>query len=284
MTDGSVARTRALFEEDSVGAKLAQEVTDFHAQALERSETTRKRFPFELGLRYGDHPRQTLDVYRPSAESGPDEDRSVLAFLHGGGFRMGGTEDMAYVGEPLLELGALFISASYRLLPDAAFPENATDVEQMLEWVAANADELGCSPEKIYLGGMGAGSVIAAEVGLRPQAIPPDLVKGVVTASATLDYESLSEDMGNRASPRWTPSLAGAITHAPPHTILCVGADDQMPWCPPSNKAVADALRSLGESVEYLEVAGLDHFHAIDSLPDRGELFQSVRRMMALPE
>lgn len=283
MTGDGSTQTQALFGKDSLAHALAQQIDDFHAEGLRRSEATRQKFAHQLGLHYGDHPRHVFDVYSPP-DTAPGDDLPVLAWLHGGGFRMGDTDDMAYVGELLLERGAIFISAAYRILPDAAFPDCADDIEQLLVWLEANVGDLGGDPEQIYLGGLGAGATVAVEAGLHPQSMRPDLIKGLVAASATCNFDVMTEEMGNRVSARWVSSLPDAFTNTPPHTILAIGSDDQLGFPAASSKTMAAALAARGASVELLELYGVDHFHTGDSLADGGELFEAVRRMMALPQ
>lgn len=116
---------------------------------------------------YGDHPRQTLDLYGTPAGA------PVLLFVHGGGFRVGdkgGAHDWqnAAVGRMVAEAGMLGAVMNYRLLPDAAWPSGGEDVLAAFDWLVANATGFGGDPARIVLVGTSAGAVhIATALKLR---------------------------------------------------------------------------------------------------------------------
>src|ERR1700716_333373 len=100
------------------------------------SDALRDEFRHDRDVAYGDHPKQVMDVYYPTAVATA---APVLVFLHGGGFRAGAPSFNGHQGRPYLEHGSLFVSMGYRLTPEMRFPDTCADVEQGLRWLVDHA-------------------------------------------------------------------------------------------------------------------------------------------------
>lgn len=261
-------------------AQLTQEQLESHrSEGLKRSQETKDRFPHELGVQFGSHPRQRMDLFFPQGEAkGP-----TLVFLHGGGFRGGDPSSVSYHGYHYLEAGAIFASVGYRLLPDAKVEDAADDVEAALVALASRVADHGGDPEQIFLSGHSAGAILAASVGLRPSpAIPADLVKGLVLISGMYRMENSNPDRYDHDSPRHVPNLVDHIAHVPGHTII-VGGDRDFPAVLPDADALAEALRAKGGSVETFVEPDADHFAANRSfIAASGPVHDATVTMMKL--
>lgn len=96
---------------------------------------------------YGNHPRQTLDVYYPSQKRRPSvlsSNNPVLIFLHGGGLVNGSktlplADGLAHanVGHFFAErLGYTTVIPDYRLMSHGArFPSGGEDLAQVMDWI-----------------------------------------------------------------------------------------------------------------------------------------------------
>ncbi|MBO0748249.1 MAG: alpha/beta hydrolase, partial [Acidimicrobiaceae bacterium] len=228
------------------------------AEGVKLSQQTKDRFPHDLGVQFGSHPRQRMDLFFPEGEAkGP-----TLVFLHGGGFRGGDPASVSYHGYHYLEAGAIFAAIGYRLLPDAKVEDAADDIEAGLVALAGRVAEHGGDPEQIYLSGHSAGAILAASVGLRPSpAIPADLVKGLVLISGMYRAENSDPERYNLGSPRHVPNLIDHIARVPGHTIVVAG-DQDFPACLPDANALAEVLRARGGNVETFVEPDADHFAA----------------------
>jgi arylformamidase len=247
-----------------------------------RTAVVRAQFRHDLGIPYGPHPRQVLDIYYPArATAAP-----VLVFLHGGGFRNGEPGANGYNGSAVLAHGAIFVSMGYRLMPDAVFPDSCDDVEQGLRWLRDHIAERGGDPERIYLSGHSAGGMLASSIGLRhwigAADLPDTLVKGLLLISGFYDHRDRPEDQINPASKYYVPNLVDAIDRLPEHTIVVHG-DADFPAAAPDAQALVQAIKAQGGSVELIVEANADHFAANKGLlSDDGAVFQATRRMMRL--
>jgi acetyl esterase len=118
---------------------------------------------------YGEHPRQRLDVYQPSAAcqagGAAKAGAPVLVFLHGGGFIRGDKGHKANIGWHFARQGVLAVLPNYRLAPEQHWPSGPQDVVATLRWVQANAARFGGDPARVVLMGESAGAAhVAAAV------------------------------------------------------------------------------------------------------------------------
>lgn len=108
-------------------------------------------------------PDVTVRVYTPKTP-GP---HGGLLWIHGGGFVMGDleTEHMHCV-RFAADAGCVVVSVQYRLAPEHPFPAAPEDCYAALEWMAANAAELGIDTDRLGVAGCSAGGALAAAVSL----------------------------------------------------------------------------------------------------------------------
>ncbi|KAF2966271.1 hypothetical protein GQX73_g7304 [Xylaria multiplex] len=117
---------------------------------------------------YGPNPRQVLDVYLPDHQ--PSTPKTVLVFLHGGGFYAGARINEGYA-EGLIfgnfgrfftsKFGVTVIVPDYRLLAHGAkYPSGGEDVKLVLDWVKGSlATQDGYESINLVLLGNSAGGV-----------------------------------------------------------------------------------------------------------------------------
>jgi cation diffusion facilitator CzcD-associated flavoprotein CzcO/acetyl esterase/lipase len=98
-------------------------------------------------------------LYRP-ASPGP---HPVIAYFHGGGWVLGSQEsDDPFCRDLCVRSGAVIVSVDYRHAPESRFPAAADDAFAAVEWIAANAVELGGIRGQLTIAGWSAGANIAA--------------------------------------------------------------------------------------------------------------------------
>lgn len=107
-----------------------------------------------------------LDVYRPSAASGPN---ATLIYIHGGGWTNGSKESSALTLLPYLEMGWTVVNVAYRLADAAHAPAAVEDCRCALRWVYRNAEEYGFDLDRIVVSGNSAGGHLSLTTGILPE-------------------------------------------------------------------------------------------------------------------
>jgi acetyl esterase len=108
----------------------------------------------------GPHGEIPLRIYTPR-EAGSL--LPVLVWLHGGGHVVGSLDSYDALCRSLaLRADCVVVSVDYRLAPEHKFPAGVDDAFAALQWVGANASEVGGDPRRIAIGGDSAGGNLAA--------------------------------------------------------------------------------------------------------------------------
>jgi acetyl esterase/lipase len=167
---GILAR-RVLGTGAAVERALSQGLGAGDALALARSRRPifhrRRGVERIANIRYGPAGRRNLlDLYRHRTQP---SGAPILIYLHGGAFRFGSKR---FGARPLLyrlaSHGWLCVSANYRLLPAARFPDPLIDVKKAIAWVREHAREYGTDPAVVFVAGSSAGGHLASLAALTP--------------------------------------------------------------------------------------------------------------------
>lgn len=144
-------------------------------------------------IAYGEHPRQTLDLYRHEPPApGP---RPLILYVHGGGWRRGdkalprllGTKAAYWVAR-----GCAFAAMNYRLWPDADVLAQCDDVARAIALLQGQAQQLGLDPARLTLVGHSAGAQLAALLTASPRRVA---AAGAVPWHATVVVDTAALDM-----------------------------------------------------------------------------------------
>lgn len=103
-------------------------------------------------------------VYRPlgSAASRPGH-----VYVHGGGWWLGTLDHRDRVcASRAVNVGCVVVSVAHRLAPEHRYPVPVEDVYAALQWVVANAPDLGIDASRVSIGGDSSGANLAAAVAL----------------------------------------------------------------------------------------------------------------------
>jgi acetyl esterase len=204
----------------------------------------------------------------------------VLVYFHGGGWVIGDLETHDALCRTLAnESGCKVVAVDYRLAPEHRFPAAADDAFAAVQWVEANASKIGVDPNRIAVAGDSAGGNLAAVVSQLARAqkgprvafqllIYPVTDTNVDTGSYTsfatghfLERDGMiwffDHYLGDadRNDPRIAPLKAASYAGLPRAYIVTAGFDPLRD----EGRAYADALKSAGVAVEYINYDGMIH-------------------------
>ena len=243
------------------------------AARVTRSDAFRKAHPGRIDLRYGEGPRQRLDVFSAGAAGAP-----TLVFIHGGYWQQNDKEPFAFLGEGLLPAGFNLAVVEYTLAPAARMDAIVAEIRASVAWVIEHAKEIGGDPNRVFVSGHSAGGHLTAI------AMNDARVAGGIAISGIYDLEPirlnyLNAKLGLDAAEaqRNSPMLHLPSRAAP--LVVTVGLDE-LPELIRQSEEYAGAWQKRGLPGQYLPVAGHDHFSILDELarPD-GKLVAALKTL-----
>jgi acetyl esterase/lipase len=243
-----------------------------------------RRSLHRASVRYGDHPSQLLDVWRPKEL--PVEPAPVMIFVPGGAWIHGGRQLQGYaLMSHLAQQGWVCLSVNYRVAPHHRWPRHITDVKTAIAWARANVDRFGGDRDFVAIAGCSAGGHLSALAGLTPNdpEMQADLPEGsdtsvdaVVGIYGRYDWEDRSTperarfvdflervvvkrkidrhpDIFRKASP-----IAQVHPDAPPFLVIHGSGDSVIPVA--QARSFVERLRAVSRSVvSYIELPGAGH-------------------------
>jgi len=267
------------------GLRPIEEMTPTEArEQMEATARARKAEPLPVAkieerLFPGPGGMTRMRLYWPHQSAAPVP---AIVYFHGGGHVIGSLDTHDFVARNLCGgTGAMVASVDYRMGPEHKFPAAVDDCFAALEWVHANAANLGADPRRIGVHGDSAGGNLAAVVALLardvggPQLRLQSLVYpvtdyslvgesydryssgyGILTRAAMVWFRdhylrSVDDASDWRASPIRTVNLA-RVAPAIVITAECDVLHDD-------GERYAEALRRVGVPVEYKDFTGMIH-------------------------
>ena len=180
--------------------------------------------PFEVvtkpNIEYVEHDgtKLTGDLYMPKGLA----KAPVIVSIHGGGWQNGSPASFKYWGPYLAKRGYGTFAIKYRLGKPGMYPKAVYDAKSAIQFVRANAADLGVDPERIGLSGDSAGGHLVTLLGLAadeykseyrndPNANVPANVKTVVGFYGVYDLlEQWHHDQISRPRDNISEKLLGA--------------------------------------------------------------------------
>jgi arylformamidase len=240
---------------EQIFARWAQEGELYRVDALKRDRA-------ELGLSYGDTPRQSVDLFMPDA----GESASIAMFIHGGWWRSLDPSQFSQMARGPNAHGVTVAVVGYDLCPNVGIGDI---VEQMRRACIFLWLRFG---RRLFVyghsaGGHLAGAMVATDwVALYPKA-PADLVP----AGYAFDLSPLvgiTPNQDFRLTPETARALSPALWPLAPGRMFdaVVGGLESSEFLRQS-KLIAQAWQSTGKT-RYEEIPGKNHFTVIDAFAD----------------
>lgn len=254
-------------------AMLHPRASEYERNILEWSRQALAKTRAVLDVPYGADPWQAVDIYLPTDPKVTG--RPVFLFLHGGAWTSGHKEWMGFLAPHFTATGTIFVSVSYRLAPEARFPEPLWDTIDAFAWIRNNIESYGGDPSLLIVGGHSAGGHLATLATLQPDLLRergflPDAIKACLPLSSPFDLcapEGLRDPGQERvyrdllARPE-DAEEASPVAHVHPvntRFLIAYGQHD-FPRIIEQSKRLAQLLVEVDCAVQLLELADSDHF------------------------
>lgn len=229
--------------------------------------------PVRRDLRYGDEPRQRLDLFLGRA------DAPTVLFLHGGYWQWNDKEGQAFVAEGLLAHDLNVAIGEYTLAPQAGMAQICAEAAAMIRKLKAILKAEGRDPGSIWLSGISTGAhLMALGIGL-PR------VRGALLISGIYDLEPIRISSLNNAIGM---DFATARRYSPLHrrrsrtcpVTIAFGAAER-PEIRRQSRDFAALLHDQGATATLLPVPDADHFSVLETFAAKdGVLARQICAMM----
>ena len=244
---------------DEIFARWAREAELYRAETLKAGRA-------ELGLSYGDTPRQFVDLFLPAAgESAP-----LVLFIHGGYWRAFDPSFSSRVARGLNQRGIAVAVVGYDLCPVVTIGDIIEQIRRATVFLWQRFGR-----QILVVGHSAGGHLAAATVATDWQALypkaPADLVPAGFAISGVFDLRplvnfALNQDL--RLSAEDALRLSPLFWPVPPGRLLDVTVGDLESGAFKSqSRTMADTWRQAKAETRYVEYPG-NHFTVIDALAD----------------
>ncbi|MDO8540619.1 MAG: alpha/beta hydrolase [Opitutaceae bacterium] len=132
---------------------------------------------------YGPHERNILDLWKAKSS----KPTPLVVFIHGGGFRAGGKENISVpMLQQLLARGITVMAINYRLSPQVSFPAHYMDSARAIQFARTKAKEWNIDPKRIGATGGSAGAGTSLWIGFHDEMAVPKSADPVLRQSTRL--------------------------------------------------------------------------------------------------
>ena len=261
-------------------AAVGDEAVEIHlGEYLAEAEAARKKWPGKYDIAYGPGPREALDLHRPASGA----NGALFMFIHGGYWRRFSKADHSFAVGGFVERGVTVANVDYALCPDVTLDEIVAEMRACLAFVHARAEEWGCDPARLFVGGHSAGAHLTAMLLADPASAA--LIAGahcmsgiyetpVVRRISVNEEVRLDEAMAARNDVFANPPAR------PVPMVVSVGGGEPPGWQAQS-AGYADIAEAAGCAVERVTVPGANHFSMLfDAVSAGGRSFEAFAAKM----
>lgn len=231
-------------------------------------------------IAYGQHPRETLDLFPANRPNG-----KVLVFIHGGYWQLFDKTMFHFIAPVFLRYNISVVLINYPLAPDATMDTIVDATKKAISQLHDYLSDYNLSANGLYIAGHSAGAHLAAM--LCSEQWPDNLqktVKGLCLLSGL--YNLLPIQLSNRnevlqmdliTTRRNSPVLLPNVTGWP--MLIAIGAAETEEFKAQSSEWFSK--NSQLAKTSFIEVPGGNHFSILDALVDETSvLHQSLKEMM----
>jgi acetyl esterase/lipase len=232
-------------------------------------------------IAYGDHARQTLDLYLPLGDA-PDPGWPVLLFLYGGSWQSGDRAEYRFLGEALAARGIVTAIADYRLHPEVGFRGFLQDSAAALAWLRRELAAHGGDAARLFVAGHSAGAYNAAMLALDARWLAPHglhpaaALSGWIGIAGPYDFWPLFDPalmaiFNPPDDPETTPADTQPIFYAgdnAPPALLVAALEDSIVYPGINTGGLSARLRDLGVPVTERYYASANHYTVVGAFAE----------------
>jgi arylformamidase len=257
---------------------------DWYATASERA---RARVKHRCNIAYGGLPDERLDIFMPDGATAADR-RPVVVFVHGGAWRHLDRSSSSFAAETFTSRGALFIALGFSRMPAAgSLDEMVAQVRTAIAWICEHIEAYGGDSSRLFLLAHSSGAHLAGmAIGTdwpRLFGLPAQIIRAAALVGGIYDLEPVRLSSRNemlkldRAS-EIRNSPCRNLPPDPPPVLIAFGEKETAEFRRQS-RDFARLYSRRTQSVELLELAGLNHYETVETLaiPDRPLSLAAVR-------
>jgi len=257
-----------------------KEYTDFSAEA-------RHKVNGELGVPYGGHADETLDIFPAAAAGSP-----VFFFIHGGYWRALSKDDSSFMAPAFTHAGATVVAINYSLAPAVSLDTIVDQCRRALAWVYRNIEHYQGDPGRIHISGSSAGGhlvgMLLAGGWHGAYGLPADIVHSASPLSGLFDLRPLVQTHINEwikldleSAMRLSP-----LFHLPQNEgcpLLIGWAQHDTAEFKRQSRAYCEAWEQRGWPACQFEAPGTNHFNVLMQMRDPGSaLSRAILKLMGL--
>ncbi len=262
--------------------KRVPESAAYPAEVAAESAAARDAVVGEIGVVYGAHPRQMMDIF-----AGPGRGAPTLILIHGGYWQRMDVSSYSFPAPTFNEAGINYVALEYRLAPEVKIGDIVNDICDGLAWLWRNGGDHGIDVSRLFVAGHSAGGHLAAmamavDWPALGADLPSDLIRGGCAMSGLYDLEPirlsyLNEVLAINAGD--VAPLSPINNLAPRRLDVAVGGEESEEYLRQTSEFHA-AWINAGGTGRKLITAGQNHFSISRGLADAdGELFQMIEGM-----
>lgn len=257
-------------------------VPDFedHLQRWENlSRLAEKKYRVIKDIPYGDKPRECLDIF-PSQQKGS----KVLVFIHGGYWQKFDKSSFHFIAGAFADDGITTVLINYPLAPAVSIDEIVQSCQKAGAWIHSNIAQWNGVPDQVFVAGHSAGAHIAAMLMIKEK--NQTFIKGVCAISGLFDLvpiqlSNINEvlQMDKETAIRNSPALKDPVESC--QILIAVGSEETNEFKDQSRE-LNNNWKNKNNSVELLELPGLNHFSILSSIEDPNSLLHiAIRKMIS---
>jgi len=247
------------------------------------SDETRAQLKPKIDVRFGDGPKETMDVFLS-----PDAGAPVHIFFHGGYWRSQDKKDYAFVARDLVAAGFTVICANYDLCPDATVAEITQQAVRCVKYVYQHVGEFNGDQDRISISGHSAGGQIVARLAScdwEDILGDPNPFCAVVPISGVFDLEPVRHTTMNDDIRLDEASAAdnSPMLDAVPLDVkmMAIVGGNESPEFVRQSDAYAAYCRRSGLTVPVYKAWGANHFTVLEEVfLGTGSLFGHLKRFL----